>query len=315
MNELRVSLFGKFCLQRAAQSIPQLDSCKVQELFCYLLLHRTRPHPRELIASLLWGDQTTSRSKQYLRKALWQLQSTLGCEDEADDRRLLLINAEWIEINANAELWLDVSLFETAYATTQGIPGAQLDRTQADSLAAAIDLYQGDLLEGWYQDWCLIERERFQQMFLSALDKLMHHAEHHQTYEAGLAYGAQILRYDRAREHTHRALMRLYYLAGDRTGALRQYERCVRALNEELGVPPAEQTQSLYEQIRSGQLRPAEPATTATGSKGSPLNAAPASALQTVLPHLKRLHHLLASMAEQVEHEVAAIEAALHHPR
>ena len=34
-------------------------------------------------------------------------------------------------------------------------------------------LYRGDLLTGWYQDWCLIERERYQCMFVSLLDKLM----------------------------------------------------------------------------------------------------------------------------------------------
>ena len=55
-------------------------------------------------------------------------------------------------------------------------------------------------------------------------------------YEAGQNYGSIILGFDRARESTHRHLMQLYYLAGDRTGALRQYERCARALDAELGV-------------------------------------------------------------------------------
>jgi len=31
-----------------------------------------------------------------------------------------------------------------------------------------VDLYQGDLLEGWYQDWLLCERERLQNMFSRA---------------------------------------------------------------------------------------------------------------------------------------------------
>ena len=59
-----------------------------------------------------------------------------------------------------------------------------------------------------------------------------------------------MLREDRARERTHRRLMRLYYLAGDRTGALRQYERCAAALRQELDVEPSRRTSELERRIR-----------------------------------------------------------------
>jgi two-component SAPR family response regulator len=93
-----------------------------------------------------------------------------------------------------------------------------------------VALYHGDLLEDWFQDWCLYERERLQNIYLAALDKLMDYCEASRDYDAGLAYGTRILRHDLARERTHRRLMRLYYLAGDRTSALRQYDRCVQIL-------------------------------------------------------------------------------------
>ena len=82
------------------------------------------------------------------------------------------------------------------------------------------------------------------------LDKMMSYCEAHKKYETGLAYGLRVLRYDRARKSTHRRLMHLHYLAGDRTAALRQYEHCVGALNEELGVKPSRLTVALYDQIR-----------------------------------------------------------------
>src|SRR5438128_1039451 len=58
-------------------------------------------------------------------------------------------------------------------------------------------LYRGDLLEGWYSDWCLYERERLQHMYLAMLDKLMEYSESHQEYETGQTYGMRALRYDR----------------------------------------------------------------------------------------------------------------------
>ena len=48
--------------------------------------------------------------------------------------------------------------------------------------------------------------------------------------------------------------MRLHYMTGNRTAALRQYRACVEALDEELGVGPAQSTQRLYQQICSDQV-------------------------------------------------------------
>jgi DNA-binding SARP family transcriptional activator len=123
----------------------------------------------------------------------------------------------------------------------------------------AVELYRGDLLEGWYMEWCLLERERLQSMYLQLLDKLASYYEASGEYESGLLCGARALRCDRAREHTHHMLMRLHYLAGDRTGALRQFDRCMAALREGLGVSPSERTLELYRQIQAEELKVPQP--------------------------------------------------------
>ena len=74
-------------------------------------------------------------------------------------------------------------------------------------------------------------------MYLAMLDKLICYCEAKRKFELGLLYGTLILRYDRAHERTHRRLMNLHYLSGDRTAALRQFERCAAALEEASGTP------------------------------------------------------------------------------
>jgi len=56
---------------------------------------------------------------------------------------------------------------------------------------------------GCYDDWCIFERERLQNIYLLMLDKLISYSAKHREYEAGQGYGYTILRYDRARERTH----------------------------------------------------------------------------------------------------------------
>jgi DNA-binding SARP family transcriptional activator len=300
MSTLRCHLFGKFRVQQGAQLVKGLDASKEQELLCYLLVRRERCHPREALASLLWGDTSTVRSKKYLRQALWHLQAALE-EAEIRSEQVLLVEHDWVQFNLQSELWLDVALFERAFATTGGVPSKQLDASETQILKDAIELYKGDLLDGWYQDWCLFERERLQNMYLSMLDKLMTYSEEHCEYEAGQSYGSTILRYDRARERTHRQLMHLQYKAGDRTGALRQYERCVAALDEELGVKPERRTTTLYEQIRAGRLDEA----------GREIISGPKAPLAEVLERLRQLHLLLSDAQRSVRQDIRAVEEGL----
>ncbi|MGH8606075.1 MAG: bacterial transcriptional activator domain-containing protein, partial [Gammaproteobacteria bacterium] len=115
-------------------------------------------------------------------------------------------------------------------------------------------LYRGDLLEGWYQDWCLLERERLRACYLTALGKLMCYCDAHGQIDRGLAHAETILRCDPAEEEAYYHMMHLQWTAGRRVQALRLYRRCKQVLSEELGVQPCERTQKLYELIRSDPL-------------------------------------------------------------
>src|SRR6266853_319842 len=134
MSTLRIYLFGKFCVRRNEQVLDGFDARKVQELFCYLLLHRDHSLPRETLASLLWPDTTTVQSKKGLRQVLWQLQSALGSQHESARDRALLVEPDWVQLNSEANLWLDVAIFEQVYYLVQKIPGQELDSAKAQLL-------------------------------------------------------------------------------------------------------------------------------------------------------------------------------------
>jgi DNA-binding SARP family transcriptional activator len=304
MSELSVRLFRKLEIERDGQMLADISGRKVQELLCYLLLHRERPHHREILASLLWANSSTAQSKRYLRQALWRLQAQLGSEDEPICGRMFLVQPEWVHLNPAADLWLDVAQFEEAFARVKGVPGQTLDTLRVEALCRALDLYRGDLLEGWFQDWCLYERERLRHMYLAILDKLVDYCEVQGEYEAGLAYGNRILSSDEARERTHRRLMRLHYLSGDRTAALRQFDCCVKALHRELAVEPSARTVALCEQIREDQ--PPSSTQLSAASIGPPTSDA--SRWSDVLYHLKRLQKTLAETQGQLQEVIQAMQ-------
>lgn len=305
---LQVYLFGKFEARYNEQIPANFDVRKVQELLSYLLLYRDRPHPRETLADLLWGDCVTTQSKGYLRKALWQLQTGMETQPKPGNGKFLLIEPDWVQLNPEANLWLDVAVFEQTFTLVQGVSGQALDDQSAQLVQRAIKLYRGDLLEGWYSDWCLYERERLQHTFLALLDKLMNYHKSKQEYEIAITYGKRSLNYDCARERTHRQLMQLYYLAGDRTAALRQYECCVATLHKELAVMPAQRTVTIYEQIRADQLE--SPVAPLVQTKlALDVTAAP---LTEVLDRLRQFHDSLPNLQRQLQHGIQAIEMIIN---
>ena len=299
---LRIQLFGKFTVQVTGRRLGELDSSKVQELLAYLLIYREQSHPRESLAELLWQASSTAQAKKYLRQALWQMQHVLP---KGQAERLILIEPDWVRISSEAEYWLDVAEFEAAFARAHGIPGQELQPEVAATLQQAVALYRGDLLEGWYSDWCLYERERLQNMWLAMLDKLMSYCEARLAFEDGLSFGVQVLRKDRARERTHRRLMRLAYLAGDRTGALRQYERCVCALEEELNVRPGRRTEDLHRQILNDGLEPTSPHRLPAAQKP----------VENVSYRLDQMRDILNRLRHHVGEDLDALDRALTDPK
>lgn len=304
MNVLKIQLFGRPYVYADDQKMLVLPA-KVQELFFFLLLNRRYPHDRDRLAEQLWGDAEPTRSRKYLRQTLWQLQTAIT---EATPAPIVTLDKNWIHINLELDIWLDVQEIERAFRAVCDIPGQQLSLEQMQTAQKAINLYQGELLTGWYQDWCLIERERCQSMYLALLEKVMDACITLHQYENGVTYGMQALQYDRARERTHRRLMRLYYLAGNRSAALRQFDLCTKALGEELGVTPSQRTLVLRDQIRADQLPPLSLASFNANSTPEATGVTPLPTSQ-VITELRALQTHLAGLQQEVRTLIQRLSA------
>lgn len=297
MGALKVKLFGKPQVLLDNQDLNSIPA-KGQELFFYLLLNRNRPHDRDRLAEELWGEANPARSKKYLRQTLWQLQTAL--DDQNSAQPLLALDKNWVHFNLASGLWLDVAEFDQIFAQVCDLPGRCLDEQQVQIVQTAVTLYQDDLLIGWYQNWCVIERERFQSIFLVLLDKLIEHCLFYERFEKGLLYAMQVLRIDRARERTHRLLMRLHYLAGNRTAALRQFEQCTAVLAAELNVEPTHKTQTLYQQIRDDQSIDIKYTASSSLLSTSP-DVDIVDGLQAIQTHLTVLHKDVKTLVQRLQ--------------
>ena len=304
MATLRIQLFGRFSARSDDSELLCFPSAKVQDLFCFLLLHR-KSHARETLAGLFWGESEHTQAKKYLRKALWQLQATLENSLGPLNSRVILVENDWVQLNSDCDLTVDVIEFEEAIKTARPL-GQPQDVSTTNRLKQALQLYTADLLEGCYQDWCLFERERLQTIYLATLDHLICYCEHNRLYEEALGYVAQVLRNDPAHERAHRQAMRLHFALGDRAAAIRQYQRCVTALESDLDVSPGFRTTQLLAKIQADD--PEDPPRDLSSNRpGSEKD----TGLPEVLDDLKKLRATLSTTLKQVQADIQKVELAL----
>jgi len=221
----RLCLLGAFRFEIETRPL-RLPTRKDESLLAYLALF-PEPHPREKLAALFWGDSTDEQARHSLRSALTTLRSKLG-----DD--LFLADRETVQLNPDYPLWVDAREFE---------------QSAISDLPSALDLYQGDLLTDFYDDWILVERERLRQLYLDALLRLAQEMRSQSQYARAIEFARKVLATEPTNEAAYQHLMFCYAATGDRIGALKQYDECEKKLRDELGVEPSSETVTLREQI------------------------------------------------------------------
>jgi DNA-binding SARP family transcriptional activator len=301
MTMLRMSLFGgvRVWWDDAGGDLKLTRS--VQALLAYLLVQRHRTHRREVLAGVFWGEHTDERARSCLTTAMWRLRRAL---EPAGVRRGTFVEVTplgEVGFNAGSRHWLDVAEFEQCISRPLARPLQSLTGTDIDQVRAGLSLYTGDLLEGFYDDWAVRERERLRSLYLDGLACLMLYYRDHGDPQQGITWGQELLRHDPLREEVHRARMRLYLVRGPRALAARQYEQCRDLLATEMGIPPMEETRALYLAVAPERAR----------DEPGPAPASAPLSLRQVLQQLTRAAQGVDEAQTRLQHAIHLAEELL----
>lgn len=228
---LKFYLFGRQEVWRGSDLLAPLATQKTQSLLAYLLIYRYQSHPRQKLAAIFWGDCDEVRAHHSLSTALWRIRKQFG-------DAFLLSDVDTVQLNPLTPFWLDVAEFEGRLSQAK-IEPADSDFSVVAHLERAIELYRGDLLEGFYDDWCLDERYRLESLYLHTLRRLVSWHHSHGSATAVLTYAHAYLERDPLTEEVHLAAMQAYMKQGDAFGARRQWQRCCEIRLHELHLPPS----------------------------------------------------------------------------
>ena len=248
---LDVRLLGDFNLTHGDEAVTGVNTPRLQSLLAYLVLHRDAPQSRHHLAFQFWPDSTEAQALTNLRNQLHYLRRALPDAD-----RFVQIDAQTVQWRPDGPFRLDVGDFQSALAQSKQAGDPFATRKLLEESTA---LYQGHLVPSCYDDWILPERERLQEEFTGALERLITLLEEGREYPAAISFAQQLVRHDPLHEVGYLCLMRLHALSGDRASALRAYHTCSTVLQRELGVDPGPTTREAYERLLQTDVAPTVP--------------------------------------------------------
>jgi predicted ATPase/DNA-binding SARP family transcriptional activator len=245
---MRVQLFGNLSVTVDGEPLPGLNTNRMQSLLGYLVLHAGTPQPREMLAFTLWPASKESQARTNLRQLLHNLRRALG------DRPSLVIEHLTVEWRMDDSCFVDALEFLRAVET--------------QSLTAAADLYEDDILPAVYDDWITPVREEYRRRIVDVLRRLIAIHEDARDYAGAIPRAERLVALDSLSEAHYQILMRLHAANQDRASALRAYHQCMRVLRREMGVEPGPATKEIFERILKADthaaVRPVSPQITPT---------------------------------------------------
>jgi DNA-binding SARP family transcriptional activator len=189
---------------------------------------------RSAVAGTLWPDHPEPRAQANLRGAVWRL--------PAEVRERLALGTSTLGLGEGWRVDVATAEGQAREAVAPGPPAR-----------ARAELFRHDLLPDWDEPWLLVERERYRQLRLHALEDLA---------AAELAAGCPLGAVDSAllavaaeplRESAQALLLRGHMAAGNRAAALAGYSRFRSLLAEELGVTPSRELTDLVAGCRGSR--------------------------------------------------------------
>jgi DNA-binding SARP family transcriptional activator len=213
---------------------------KALALLGYLALE-PRPHTREALADLLWGESPEAEARASLRQALKQVRDSLG-DVVHSDRRLVRL-AEPVRCDVLEFLRL-----------------AELD----PEAAASVDIPR--FLAGFsirhapqFDEWVAETRSALLQRYVGVLGTLGRDAMDRRRWRDAAEWADRWLACDRLSEEAARVAIEARYLAGDRGAALARLADYRAALLRETGCEPSHGLLALGRRIEA-DATPARPA-------------------------------------------------------
>lgn len=219
----RVSVLGSFTLSSNGTTVPL--SVDARRLVAYLAVH-PRPQQRSALAAGLWPGVPAGPALRLLDDAV----DALGLPELLDG-----VDGDSLVLGSDVE----VDLAE-AMLLVRALPEIPADHRPDIALISA------DILPGWTAAWIAVERERFRQIRLHALEELSMRLTAAGRNDDAVEIALSAVNAAPSRESARRVLIEAHLAQGEVAAAVAQYDDYQDLLRSSVGGPDPSGLEGLF---------------------------------------------------------------------
>lgn len=246
---LEIRLLGALQVRLNSMMVPPKawTTKKARELFALLAYHG-RPVAAGRLEEQLWphgGDKVRTNLHTTVSRVRRALRQTAG-----DEFTVLQSDGDFYLLDSEIPTWCDVREFESlAQQVLQGSAEGPLPKSREQAAQKCLSLYQGDFLEGIWEEWTFQARTNLRETWFSVQLRLGEHYLSQEDHKSAENCFREMQGRESCREEAHLGLIKSALKQGRRDQAVQAYHSYAELLKKEMNVEPSAEVKRLYLEV------------------------------------------------------------------
>jgi len=264
--DITLNTFGGFEL--AVRGIPIGEDKWVRKktklLLAYLLIHPELKHTKDKVLNLFFGDLSTTSAENIFHQSITNIRNVVkpyspsGQPEEKGKKKtkqekfnvsdsFIQYEDKILRISQGYNYKTDALEF---IKIANRIKSPELDEGEKERAAKqSIELYKGEFLPGYYDDWIEDMRMNLQNRFIEVCEFLIELLKKKLKYEEVAFYSEKIIREDKLHEEAFISLIEAYAQTGNINMAKKKFSQMLKNFELEYGEKPPKKVLDRVEKV------------------------------------------------------------------
>lgn len=221
---------------------------RARDILCFIATSRHQRVAKDVLIDTFWPDDDPAVVEKNFHPTISHIRKALNSR-QAFKQNFLIFRDGSYQLDPALSYRIDTEDFERAIAEAEIAKREKDNNKLRAALEKANDLYQGDFMEGNYDNWVEDLRHYYQEQYWRVLGALAKLSFAEKRWTAAITFGERILGADPFREDIHRLILKTLAAQGKPAAVQKHFDRMAELMKNELGIAPAAETKNVLKTL------------------------------------------------------------------
>lgn len=249
--DLTINLLGHIEIMREPARPFAADAWvtkRARDILCFIASRKHRRASKDVIQDTFWGESDFDHIEKNFHPTISHIRKALNSNQPLKQNFLLFRDGDY-QLNPELSYRIDLEDFDRLVEQGEAALRARHAEEAVESFERATQLYRGEFMQGFYDDWINEQRSYYRAQHLRIAKTLIAARQKNGQWAHSLQLANAILRDDPFHEDVHCMVMHAHAALGDRLAVKEQYDTITRILREELGIEPGIETKRTFHEL------------------------------------------------------------------